>query len=177
MYVVPYAASVWREVLTGVGAAFEWVGIWLVAAPELSPRLVRAWGRVRPAAMRVVWWVRRRLGWRGRVSKDLHVRSGIKVGGHASAVLSKGEGASLEEKVEFLLEQDREAQRRLNKVERAIAEQPEAWRQDIEETRGELEAFVREQVERERDVHIRIRLVGIVFLLAGVPLLAVANVA
>jgi hypothetical protein len=34
-----------------------------------------------------------------------------------------------------------------------------------------------ERLERERDVHIRIRLVGIVFLLAGVPLLAFANVA
>jgi hypothetical protein len=61
-------------------------------------------------------------------------------------------------------------------IERTLREHPEAWRRDLREARTELKDFVREQLERERDVHIRIRLVGVAFLLVGVPLLAVANV-
>jgi hypothetical protein len=42
--------------------------------------------------------------------------------------------------------------------------------------RAEIDAYLLEQLKREREVHIRVRLVGIGFLLAGVPVLALANV-
>lgn len=98
------------------------------------------------------------------------------VGSRASGFVEPRPDWSLEEQVAFLLRQDERAQARFDKLETVVAEQPAAWRQDIAEVRGELEVFVLEQVERERDMHIRVRLVGVGFLLVGVLLLAVANV-
>lgn len=101
---------------------------------------------------------------------------GAVVGGHASGFVSVNPDASLEEKVAFLLDRDRKNQQRAEATERSLAEHPKAWRRDIETARDELETDFLHHLERERDAYIGRRLVGIVVLLVGVPLLAVANV-
>jgi hypothetical protein len=165
-----------REVLTGLGAACEFVGILLVASPELFPRLSRAARSFRGAISRRWAFLLARLG-RGR---NMTIDAGpgvirVRAGG-ASVEHSIDASTPLERQLAFFRDEITRAQKRLNTLEAKVAEHPEAWRQDIDAARGELETFVMEQVERERDVHITVRLWGIVFLLVGVPLLAVANV-
>jgi hypothetical protein len=50
------------------------------------------------------------------------------------------------------------------------------WNADITTARGEIESSIEQRVEDVRDAHIRLRLTGIVLLLIGVPILALANV-
>jgi hypothetical protein len=167
-----------KELLTGIGAGCEFTGILLVAAPELFPRAGRAWADVRGGTRRAWGWLLRLIRRRRRgVTVPVGPGGAVAGGGYVSGIASKEPLASLEEKVAFLLDQDRKTQERLNAMDEAARQAAEARRREIAAVQRELEAFVGDERQRERDVHIRVRLVGVCFLLAGVPVLAVANVA
>jgi hypothetical protein len=76
----------------------------------------------------------------------------------------------------FLLEHARKAEKRLDELDDRVEDLPRQWQDDIRATRAEIEEMVTTRIEEVRDSHIRVRLFGIAFLLAGVPILAVANV-
>jgi hypothetical protein len=85
------------------------------------------------------------------------------------------EGLSLQEQVAYLLRRDQETQQRLNAAETEQASHPARWGRDIEEARHALEQRIERRLEDARDVYIRRRLLGVVLLLFGVPILAAAN--
>jgi hypothetical protein len=84
-------------------------------------------------------------------------------------------GEPLERTVERLIGLSVEMQQRLAQVEHGLEQQPDRWQRDIARGHEEMEMLMDAKVEAAADAHIRIRLWGIVLLLAGVPLLAWAN--
>jgi hypothetical protein len=165
-----------KELLTGLGAGCEFFGILLVAAPELFPRFGRSWTKIREGLSQAWRRLLRLFGRRQHITVSVGAAGAVASGGRLSAIVSKDPNAPLEEKVAYLLDQDRKTQERLNALDHAIEAQAEQRRREIQAAREALETFVRESLERERDVHIRVRLAGVGFLLVGVPLLAAANV-
>jgi hypothetical protein len=163
--------------LTVLGASFEFTGIVLVAAPELFPRLLEARRSVQARLEGWRRWLLLRFGRQG--GKTVYGKGGgVMAGGSLSArgYASPGETASLEKKLDYLLEQAKKARERLDKLDDRVAELPRQWQDDIRAMRDEIEALMTRRVEEIRDSHIRVRLWGIGFLLAGVPILAIANV-
>jgi hypothetical protein len=65
---------------------------------------------------------------------------------------------------------------RFGNIEDRLAGLADEWNADITTARGEIESSIEQRVEDVRDAHIRLRLTGIVLLLIGVPILALANV-
>lgn len=86
-----------------------------------------------------------------------------------------GEDATVERKLAFLLEQAERTQTRLNDLTRELADLPKTWRADVAAARGELLAVVDAKLEAERNAYVRSRLIGIVLLSIGVPIVFVAN--
>ena len=163
--------------LTVVGASFEFTGIVLVASPELFPRAGAVIRFVR--ARMSQWWHRLllRLGRHGRHVFDKGTAGGV---GHASAgavgFKMVGEDAPLDQQLAFLREFVEKTENRLGELEGRVTDLPRQWQHDIREAREAIDSMVTKRIEQIRDTHIRVRLVGIGFLLAGVPILATANV-
>jgi hypothetical protein len=166
-----------KEVLTGLGAGCEFVGILLVAAPELFPRAVSVWRSARERAGAMRSKLLRLLGRPRHITMEAEAGGVSVMGSGVEGLISKDRNASLEEKVAYLLDRDKQTQKQLSALNRALAAAKEESRRDLRVAVSELRAFVADRLERERDVHIHVRLYGIVLLLIGVPLLAVANIA
>ena len=164
-----------KVIVVSVGALLEFVGIGLVASPELAPWVRRLGDAVRRAGRRARARLRRLL------RRPRHVVMGAAageyglIGSSASGEVTPGKDATLERKVDFLMEETKRTRRRLLEFKRELADHPDRWHRAIEAAKGELESLMDEKVQAVRDAHIRRRLLGIVLLLAGVPLLAWAN--
>ena len=87
-----------------------------------------------------------------------------------------GKDASIDRQLEFLREFVERAEERFGNIEDRLAGLADEWKADITTARGEIESSIEQRVEEVRDAHIRLRLTGIVLLLIGVPILALANV-
>jgi hypothetical protein len=165
--------------LTVVGSVLEFVGIGLVAAPELMPRLVAVKRRVGASIRRAWQWTLARL--RRRRHRSLNAESGeIRItGGGASTsrgFAMVGEGAPLDRQLAFFRDYIEKADRRLDEIDQRLEGLPEEWRRDVDAAREAIDSMMEKRIEEVRDTHIRLRLVGIVLLLIGVPILATANV-
>jgi hypothetical protein len=166
-----------KILLTVLGASFEFTGIVLVAAPELFPRLLEVRRSVQARLEGLRRWLLLRLGRQG--GKTVYAKAGgATAGGFAEArgYASPGKAASVEERLAFLLEQAEKGKKRLDELEDRVGDLPRQWQDDIRAMRAEIEGLVTRRIEEIRDSHIRVRLFGIGFLLAGVPILAYANV-
>jgi hypothetical protein len=121
-----------KILLTAFGASFEFTGIVLVAAPELFPRLFEIRRSVQARLERWRRWVLLRLG-RQR-SRTVYAKAGGVTGGGSMSTRgypSPGEAASLEERLDFLLEQAGKARERLDKLDDRVADLPRQWQEDI----------------------------------------------
>jgi hypothetical protein len=170
--------------LTVIGASSEFAGIFLVASPELFPRAAAI---ARFLMARLAQW-RRRLGERWhrllfrlglRQGRHVFGKSTVTGVGHASA---KGfgyrpidEDESIERQLALLHEFVEKTEARFHELEESVSELPGQWQQDIRAARDAIESMMVKRLKEAEDRH-RVRLVGIAFLMAGVPILAYANV-
>jgi hypothetical protein len=159
-----------------VGGTCEFTGIVLVVSPELFPRFGGAWRKLSPIAARG-WSQVLRLFRRPRnITVPVSAATATFSAGRISMLVTKNPAAPLEEEVDFLLDQDRKTQERLNALDEKIDRNAEQVRRERQAALDDLEERFVKRLGQERDIHIGGRLVGIGFLLVGVPLLAIANV-
>jgi hypothetical protein len=87
----------------------------------------------------------------------------------------RGPGTTVEDNLRYLLELAQESQERLSKLEQDVADLPRRWGRDVERIGRELRAELDHAIAGSEERHIGIRLAGVVLLLVGVPILAIAN--
>lgn len=173
-----------RRWLLSVAGALELWGVLLVASPELAPilgwlhRAVTALpSRAKSLARRAADWVRAKLG----DPRD-HIASGTATASGGGATRSSGykdlpEEATPEEKIDFLMEQSKETQLRLNHLQQRANDLPERWQGDIEGTAGTLRQEQQQGLAGLRKEHLTARLGGVVLLLVGLALATWGNLA
>jgi hypothetical protein len=83
---------------------------------------------------------------------------------------------TLEEKVEWLMKQVSITMARLDRIEGELEQLPTRWRRDIAKTRQELESMQEALEHRLADAKIRLRLLGLGYVVIGLVLAWVGNV-
>jgi hypothetical protein len=166
-----------RVWLVTLGATNELLGVLFVASPEIGRVLPGFLAKVRKRVDVVVRVIRRYF----EKPRDVV----LKVGGVAEAsgtvgtptiVQTPGLGASLDERVNYLMERDRENRTRFHVVERELVRLPEQWHSELEGLRTELEELQRELVRRVAEARIRLRLLGLAYVIVGIVLAWLGNV-
>jgi hypothetical protein len=159
-----------------LGFLLEIIGRLLVTTSDWWPPASELVAATRKRLTR--WWLRilRFFGHRRSVTHTAGVGGAIASGGRVSTVVSKGESATLEEKVSFLLQEATRTQERLNKLEALVADQPAAWRRDITEARRDLEHRIEARLTETQDRYLGARRAGLACLLLGIALLAASAV-
>jgi enolase len=84
-------------------------------------------------------------------------------------------GASLEEKVAFLLRRDEEAQGAVNALAERVAAIEEQAPRQLEQLRGEMQAHVDQKIRAALDEYRELRVAGTVALGLGLACVTVAN--
>jgi hypothetical protein len=178
-----------RDWLLSYAGSTELFGIVLLATPELVPLansaasamaagFRRLWGAVRTLGRRIEHIGRRLLNRpRGPIVHTGAAVGRARVGGDLTVTRSVSEGASLEEKVAFLLERDQEVQVWIRQRELEIGRLPLSWREDIERASTALRDEQAKAIQALRETHLRARLLGIALLVVGVFLNTWGNLA
>jgi hypothetical protein len=162
--------------LTIIGVALEVVGFALTAWPELTA----------PTAKRLSAAVRRRTATLERFARRLlrrqrHYTMAASAGRFtikgrtAGGIVSPPADADSDRLLVFLRDQAMETQKRLNELERHVADHPGQWKDELQSVRTALEVRIAEDLERERDLFIGRRLVGLGCIALGSVVLAVVN--
>ena len=172
----------WREWLLSLGGSAELFGLLGVASPELvlaretaAPAVSRTWQRAAALVRRVENRVRRLLG--RPQHHTIHTASELNIAMslRGSARVSVSEGATLDEKVEYLLRRDEVVQERLETLHVSVSELPDRWQADI----GAESARLREEhaaaLAELRDEHKLARLIGVGLLFVGLVLATLGN--
>jgi hypothetical protein len=171
-----------REWLLSIAGSLELWGVLLVASPELVPVLRRLgaalfdlWGSTKSLARRAADWALRKLG-RPR-KHHVSLSAAVSGGGAMSAKGTVGvrEGATNEEKIEFLLQRDQATQSRLADLREELDELPRRWRADMEAKAGTLRREQQKGLARLRDEHLAARFGGVVLLVLGLGLATWGN--
>jgi hypothetical protein len=98
---------------------------------------------------------------------------GFSLSGRAEVV--RGPPADDDAKLAFLLGEARRTQERLNELERRVDDEHASRVHALNQLRAEVNAAIGETVETSRLRFIRLRRLGLVFLVAGTTCLAIAN--
>jgi hypothetical protein len=165
------------EWVLSFGGSAELFGLIFTASPELQPMTVAAWARVRASARRGIGRLRALL----RRPRVIHASTGIASSGEMAGSISviKGvrEDATLEERVEWLLNRDREAQEEAKKLRQELHELPKQWATDIEAVSTALRLEIQQNLDEVRDFRLGDRLNGIALLAVGIVLATWGNLA
>ena len=164
-----------RATLYVTGAALELVGILLIAWPDLLPYAERVsrWLRV------VMRWLAERLRRLFRRRRDVVVNVGaadaLAIAGSISVVVSPNPDATLEERVEYLLRREQEAQAKLNAHDERIGAMEEHVPRRLDEHRAAAEEHVESEIIAAESRYRSLRSVGVVALIAGLVMATWAN--
>jgi hypothetical protein len=166
-----------KAALLVIGAAFELLGIVLVASPDLVPGAVRfaRWTSVR--SRRIENRVRRDLGLPARGRTVIGVSAGTLaiVGMNASGIVGYNPDAPIEAKVEYLLRRDRAAQEEANRLAQRVSNLEEESATRLDDLRREIEARILREIEAAQLDFRRARIGGTVALALGLGLATAAN--
>jgi hypothetical protein len=165
-----------RVTLYVLGAAFELLGILMLAAPDFVP------GAIRIARWTLVRWrpfenrIRQLLHLPGRgVVVTAGAAGGLALTGRASGVTSIDSEATLHRKVEFLLQRDQEAQRAENRLAEQVADLEAELARHLGELRGAMEAHVARELTSAQKEYRLARIGGTLALIIGLAVTAGAN--
>lgn len=172
-----------RGWLASFSAALELSGILLLASPELRPYVGRTYVWLHSAGKRVVAAIAqqaRRIVGRRRYVVGL-ADTGMTLSTSAGARIGRGfeepppDDAPTEEKVAYLLRQDQRFKDLFNVVESQARSQFEGLRRELERMAGDLSRQTAESIRELRDSELRMRLLGVMLLVAGVILSYATN--
>ena len=163
-----------------LGVTAEIVGVMLVAAPDYVPHLVQlaraVRGRTVPLVRRFAAFVRR-LFRRPRHLTISAEPATLRLTGSIRGVVSVRDGASIDEKVDYLLRREQHAQEQFDAIDRRISAQPAQWRSELEAMRAEIETTIDSRLTESERRYIRARQIGLLFLIVGLSLTTAANLA
>ena len=172
---VEASAKVW---LVTLGAVNELLGVLLVASPEI--------GRVMPgfvANIRArVAVVARKIQAFFRKPRNIVVKLGVASESNAAmgiptVIQIPGASTTLEERVEYLMGRDREIRALLHRIEGEVLGLPDQWRAELAGVKTELETLQKELVRNVAEARIRLRLLGLAYVLLGIVLSWLGNIA
>jgi hypothetical protein len=158
-----------------VGAVVELSGVVLVASPDLVPGALRFAAWARPRLRRIENRARRLLRARPRAVVIQAQATGVtRASGHASATVSTSV-QTLEEKVEFLLRRDAEAQSSMNQLGQRVGSLEETLEREVASVREHLEDRIEDRItEAHRDFQTA-RFFGVAALAVGLGLSTAGN--
>jgi hypothetical protein len=164
-----------RATLYITGAVLELGGILLVAAPDLLPYAERVSGWLRVETRRAVGRIRLALGRpRTQVIEVGGIASTSAVG-NISLLVSPNPDATLEERVEYLLRREQEAQTKLNAHDERLRAIEEQLPRRLDELRAETEEHVATELSAAESRYRPLRFVGALLLAAGLGLTTAGN--
>jgi len=102
-------------------------------------------------------------------------RQSAEVSESARVSVSVRQGATPDDKIEFLLRRDEETQSRLADLKEALNDLPRRWRADMEATAGTVRREQQEGLAKLRDQHLKARLGGVALLVIGLGLATWGN--
>ena len=165
-----------KHALYIAGAVLELLGILLVSAPDLLPYSERASRWLRTTTRPLVDRLRRAIG-RPRVHV-VHVGGAGAIGlggGSVSVVVSSNPEASLEERVEYLMRREQEAQARLNAHDERLGKVEEQLPKRLEELRAETQEHVSTSITAAEWKYRPVRFIGAIALTVGLALTTAGN--
>jgi hypothetical protein len=157
------------------GAAFEFVGIIFVAFPDFVPYGIRFAQWQRRCGRAVLDHIRRILRRPRNVVIQVGTASEVSAVGRASLMKSVSDAATLEEKVDFLLTRDQEAQRDLNIVRQRVEDLEADTSKRLDQLRREIETRFTQDLKAALDEYRPLRIWGAVALLLGLACVTYAN--
>src|SRR2546426_295103 len=122
------------------GAFFEFAGIIVLAFPDAAPYWLQflQWLRNHTSALRNR--IRRLLGWRSSKVIEVQGTAEASSSGRASVLLSISANATLEQKVQYLLNREQEAQHNINALRERMEDFETESRGALKRSRREIEA-------------------------------------
>jgi hypothetical protein len=158
------------------GAFSEFVGIALVASPDLVPGARRLSRGVAPWLRTFENGVRRLLRLPGRnVVVTVGAAGSLGLTGSVSAVKSVAEDATLERRVDFLLQRDQEAQKQANAQAERIATLERESAKKLAEAREQMETHVSSELVAASAEYRPARIIGALAVLIGLGLATAGN--
>ena len=156
--------------LSVTGGVLEFVGIMLVALPEVAPTLTRLSAadglrrlleNVRHIARRILR--KRRIHHAVATGGELHLGPGT-----VSAIVTHASDASDQEKIAFLLRRDLDTQRRLNTLSAQVEQEIASVEAKLEARLERLDDVQAARIEELRTEYLTYRAAGVIALLHGV---------
>lgn len=157
-----------------VGAAVQFLGILLVASPDLVPGARWTARRIRIIVNKIERVVRKALRLPPRsIHAQANPVGALKFGGRATSI--KGTSATtLNEKVEWLLRRDQEAQRDFNDLAARVGDLASDVTQLLDALREELRGEIASKIAAaQADLRV-VRIVGTALLIIGLVLTTIA---
>lgn len=157
------------------GGVLELAGIILVGSPDLFPwaRRLSAGLRRQGGALEARFLAL--IGRRRDVAVHAGVASAVALGGRVSLLKAPGEAATLEEKVDFLVRRDKEAQDRENALGHKIEDLEAELDQRVSTLRDEMEEHVADALRAAHEYHLPLRRLGVVLLIVGLGCATAGN--
>jgi hypothetical protein len=161
-----------RVTLYVAGAVLELGGILLVGWPDVLPYGERASRWLRLTAERIG---RRTLGRPRAYAMHAEAGSVIATGASISGTVSVDPGASLEDRVNYLLRRDKAAQEKLGALDKRLRRMEEHVPKRFDELRAETEQHVADEINAAEWRYRPLRFVGALALGLGLALTTIAN--
>lgn len=156
------------------GAGFEFLGIIFIAFPDLVPYGVQFSRWLRNLTRPLFNRISRLLG-RPRGVTIVPLVGEVNFAGRVSPVKSGAGRAMLEQKVEFLLTRDQEAQRDINALRARIEDFESESSRRLAESQREIEAGFEQKLRAALEEYRPLRIFGVIALLVGLFCPTLAN--
>jgi hypothetical protein len=158
------------------GAAFEFGGIIAIVFPDLVPYGILFGQWQRKLGRTLLDHIRRILRRPRNVVIRVGTASEVNLAGESVSLMkSASVAATLEQKVEFLLTRDQEAQRDVNILRQQIKDLEVELLKRLDQLRREIEARFSRELEAALDDYRPLRIWGAVALLLGLACVTYAN--
>jgi hypothetical protein len=159
-----------------VGVVAEFAGIVCLGFPDLLPGALRLSAWLGCQWHRATNRLRRLVGLKPRrVVHTVGAAGTVNLAGHISAVVSTSNVGSLEDKVEYLLRRDQDAQRRANELDARLDRLEAESTERLAELRGKMETHVAHELSTALEAYRPLRVAGTIALVIGLVCVTVAT--
>jgi hypothetical protein len=164
-----------RSSLYIAGAFIELVGIILVGSPDLFPQARRVSGWIGLGYRRVTNRFWRLIGRPRSKAVPLGPVGEVSMSGSLSGVKVMTSVGTVEQKVEFLLRRDEEAQHHVNELRERIKVLEGDVESGLETARAEMKDHVARALQTAHEAYLPLRIVGVIALAVGLGLVTAGN--
>jgi hypothetical protein len=153
------------------GALLEFVGIVLVASPDLFPYAERLSQWATPKFDRIRNW----LGRPRRLVYNIPTAVSMELAGRVVAMRGIGDEAPVDDKLRFLLTRDQEAQRDVQELSHRVEDVEKATHARLDALDDKMKRHVGERLDTSHREYLGLRIIGVAFVVAGLVCATVGN--